>query len=244
MPAPRVRDLETARKLIDLRREIFNEQVKDLAAKVHNGQLTIVEWRTEMRQAVKDLHTTTTIIARGARENVSFSDWGRVGRRLRDQYGYLTKFAQKLETGAQAELAGIGNFPSEDYIAARSQLYGGNTNATFWSTITYGLLPQVPGDGQTVCLTNCGCTLRIEDSGDSHTVHVFWVINPALENCPDCQRLTGEWNPYVVTLPAELVIDTENIGLNLVATLQRVVDLDRVEILAHLGHRHAHEHVA
>jgi len=242
MPAPRVRDPKTAYKLVQARRRAFNRDVAALAKRLHVGDLTITQWHQEMRQNIKDLHVSSLVISRGGEwDTITQAEWGRVGRYLRDQYGYLNTFAEQLRAKAELAAMNLDTFQNEKYIAARSALYGGNANATFWRGVTYGLLPQVPGDGQTICRTNCGCHLEVEAGDTPDTLHVFWRINVALENCEDCVRLAAEWNPYVVALPAELMTAGASLGLDVQRTVMRAIRVD-AGWFAGLLHITVHEH--
>lgn len=239
MPAPRIRDTESGYKLLQARREAFNKDVADLARRLKSGDLTISQWQSEMRQAIKDLHVTSLVIARGDASYVTQAEWGRLGRYVRDQYAYLNNYATYLRGKAELVAMGQGKFPSEAYIAARAALYGGNANASFWRGVTYGLLPQVPGDGKTQCLTNCGCHLEIEAGDTPETLHVFWIRNPALENCPDCIQLEAEWNPYVIVLPDELMTAGAALGLDVQGTVMRAIQADAGWFAGLLHVRHA-----
>jgi len=242
MPAPRVRDLKSARGFVELRKEAFKKDAAELAKRLHKGELTVLEWRTEMRQAVKDLHVMALIISRGGEPaNVTQAEWGRVGRYLRDQYSYLDNFARQLQQRAEMETLGLANLQSEKYIAARSGLYGGNALASFWRGVTYGLLPQVPGDGKTRCKTNCGCRLEVEAGEQADIVLVRWIVDPALENCEDCVRLAAEWNPYMLVLPYDLVDQASSMGLDLRGTVVRTIRAD-AEWFAGALHAAVHRH--
>jgi len=90
------------------------------------------------------------------------------------------------------------------------------------------LLPQVPGDGKTACKMNCGCVLQVEAGDTPNTLHVFWIVNPMLENCDDCLRLQDEWAPYVLELPGEYVESAVRIGVDLQQTVMNVIHADAV----------------
>lgn len=70
--------------------------------------------------------------------------------------------------------------------AARDAMYAGSVRATF-NQARYPGLSQVPGDGQTRCLTNCKCSLDERDDG------IYWVLNA--EGCEDCQEM-ADGSPY------------------------------------------------
>lgn len=203
-PLPRIRDIATRRAFLDSYLEHFNEQVVGLARRLHAGQMTIDAWQVAMRGEILQLHRSALIIARGGEWGaITQSEWGRLGGHIRWQYDYLYKYAQQIQQGAMAELAGVGKFPSEKYLAWRSKLYGGNARASFYRGLAMGLLPQVPGDGQTQCLTNCRCELRFEEGDQPGLLLVYWELRPA-EHCDDCVALSQEWSPYELWLPVGL----------------------------------------
>jgi hypothetical protein len=245
MPAPRVRDLEAAHGLLRIRQQTFREDVAKLAEQLYSGKIDLSTWHDEMRQAVKDLHISSLVIGKGGEwGTITQSEWGRVGRELRDQYAYLRNYARQVEQRVHMELMEQENVFSLKYLQMRSGLYAGNSNATFWRGVTYNLLPQVPGDGQTACVMNCGCHLRVDAGDNPNTLHVYWILDPALENCDDCVRLAEEWTPYVLVLPPEYIAAAVRIHVDLQATVMKVIHADAVWFAAQVheiihGHRRA-----
>lgn len=174
-----------------------------LAGQLHRGSITIEAWYGAMRDELKELHVNALILARGGnRAAVTFAEWGRLGGHIRVQYRYLTRYAQAIQNRAMDALQG-GRFYSQKYLEWRSQLYGGNARATFYRGVAPGMLPQVPGDGKTACLTNCKCELRFEEGDEPGLVLVYWELRPA-EHCEDCVTLSEEWTPYEIWLPLGL----------------------------------------
>jgi len=211
---PRIRSLELGARLLAKRQEAFDKVVRGLGAQLRAGEISLEQWRAAMRREIKDLHTAALVISRGGEYGaISQADWGRLGGRLRQQYRYLDRYADRVQDSANAALTGERNFMSEEYMSWRSGLYGGAATGTYWQSVVYGMLPQVPGDGKTQCRTNCGCTLRIEDAGPT-TVHVFWELGPT-EHCPDCLLLADEWQPYVLELPTTAAQEAATTGLTL-----------------------------
>jgi hypothetical protein len=203
MPAPRIRDTETGLKLLEVRRQAFDEAVERLARQLGRGDISLVEWRSAMRREIRDLHRTALIVARGGEwDGITLSDWGRLGGHLRVQYRYLDRYARAIREHSEAAWLGEGKPYSEPYLVWRGKLYGYNARASYWRGVVYGLLPQVPGDGQTMCKTGCQCRLRIEDGDEPGVLLVYWELGAA-EHCPDCLQLAAEWSPYVLELPPE-----------------------------------------
>lgn len=76
---------------------------------------------------------------------------------------------------------------SDAAIRARAAMYAGSVRATFGKA-RYPGLAQYPGDGQTRCLSNCGCFLTEQDNG------IHWNLSSG-ENCDDCQAMAAG-SPY------------------------------------------------
>jgi len=95
----------------------------------------------------------------------------------------------------------------ETQVAARSKMYLNSAREAYerGKMRAHGVpqLPAYPGDGSTVCLTNCRCAWRIEEQRDEEGNLLGWncyweIIGPDDANCPDCLDRMGRWNPYVV----------------------------------------------
>ena len=204
-PYPRLRTIADRRKALDLYTETFNKRAAELAQQLHSGQVGVSAWELAMREELRVLHTNALVISYGGEWNaVPFTEWGRLGGHIRGQYQYLHRYAQQVQQSAMNALSG-GKFYSEKYLQWRSKLYGGNARASFYRGLAQGLLPQVPGDGQTQCKTGCQCELRFEEGDQPGLLWVFWELRPA-EHCHDCVSLSQEWNPYELWLPAGLSV--------------------------------------
>ena len=116
------------------------------------------------------------------------ADYGRLGNMLRNQYGFLDRFAQEIAAG---------NI-SQAQIAARAKMYFASATQAFERAQAAGRgiqLSQYPGSGQTQCMSNCKCSLRFEEK--ETTWEVTWRLGVA-EHCDDCVALASSWNPLVV----------------------------------------------
>src|SRR5688572_1895956 len=67
------------------------------------GNLTLLEFETEMRVLLKSAHIVAASVGRGGRSRMLQQDWGRVGAKIKWQNGYLTKFARKIGRGSISE---------------------------------------------------------------------------------------------------------------------------------------------
>lgn len=79
-------------KLIDF----VKKHAADTADRYKSGDISIVEFETEMRDLLKSAHILASSVGRGGREMMTQSDWGKVGNSIKSQYEYLSRFARKL----------------------------------------------------------------------------------------------------------------------------------------------------
>lgn len=70
-----------------------------LARQLRNRTLTLSEWQEQMMESLKATHLYSAALAKGGWGALTAADYGRVGARLRKQYGYLDSFAVQLEEG-------------------------------------------------------------------------------------------------------------------------------------------------
>lgn len=164
-------------------------QTNALAAQVYNSEITIQQWQMGMRQVIKDTYINEYMLSAGGRNAMTQSDWGRIGQQVREQYEYLDRFAQDIANGRYTESG----------IAARARMYPESASQAYEqaNVVTRGIpdLPAYPGDGSTVCLSNCKCTWQIKETDDAWLC--TWKISPA-ENCPDCLDRAQRWAPLTI----------------------------------------------
>ena len=60
----------------------------------------IITFEQEMRDLLKSAHIVAASIGRGGRQRMTVKDWGKVGAKIKWQYGYLAKLAAKVAKGA------------------------------------------------------------------------------------------------------------------------------------------------
>lgn len=205
----RYRDLTSgqflAQTTIDQMREDFmarmSQRVDDLATQLVSGDLAVGEWETAMRDVLRGTYGGLYAFGRGGRNAMEDADWGHVGAIVKTQYRYLNDFANDLAGG---EL-------TEAQLRVRSAAYiGSSLQAHEHGRIAgYGMpsLSQYPGDGQTACLFQCHCSLRVVEQDDAW--HVYWEMGtPQTDHCGDCPKLASAWAPLVISKSERSVIAT------------------------------------
>lgn len=93
-----VSHLET-REAIDRLTAFIKKESARYAKAFNDGKLSPDEFNFAMRELLKAGHIVSSSVGRGGRERMSAGDWGRVGRKIKWQYGYLDKFTRKLKAG-------------------------------------------------------------------------------------------------------------------------------------------------
>jgi len=186
-------------KMLDFRNEYADrqkERVGILAQQLQDGEITLNQWLLSSREAIKETYINQYLLGIGGRGNITQADYGRIGNMLRNQYGFLQKFAGDIQSGRYDESEGGIAARLKMYIESSSQAYERGQIVSRFGGDLYSRLLQFPGDGQTECRANCRCHLEVEDTPGAWLVR--WRLNPA-EHCEDCLRLASEWNPLEVT---------------------------------------------
>jgi hypothetical protein len=57
------------------------------------------EFNEAMRELLRSAHIVSASVGRGGRQQMTAGDWGRVGRKIKWQYGFLDRLTAKLERG-------------------------------------------------------------------------------------------------------------------------------------------------
>ena len=161
--------------------------VDSLAGQLARGEITLDAWYDAMRRQVIQAHSGMYRI--GAGRALSEDDRARLNARISRQLEYLDNWRGELE-GAESY--------SEAGIARRGRMYMDATNASIQegrlAAIGLPALPALPGDGTTVCRTNCQCNWRIVQLEGNGNYDAYWRLNPA-EHCDTCLERAEKWSP-------------------------------------------------
>ena len=188
-------------------------EVNTLAGQLASQSISLNQWETAMREVLKRGYSDAYLLGRGGRNAMTFVDWGSVGGQLSNQYRYLRGFREAVAAGNMTEAQ----------IAYRSRLYVASMTQSIERARTRAvgvpMLPAYPGDGQTVCGTNCKCDWLIEDMGDEW--HCTWNLNPA-EHCPDCIENSQKWNPLIIPKTGS-EISEEELDFSIVDVAEEII---------------------
>lgn len=192
----RYRNLDTGRflpraKINELRDSYMTARQSDARAatqRLIDGEIDLRKWERQMRGVLKDTHGGMYVFGRGGQNAMQASDWGAVGRIVREQRGFLYGFADDLATGEY----------SAGKALARSAMYARAGVLSFerGKQSSYGLrLPVHPGDGGTPCLTNCLCRWEITETATQWKA--IWRTASA-QPCQGCVDRSNAYTSYIV----------------------------------------------
>lgn len=173
----------TINDLLDAQVSSAERRLGNLITATHEGRLSPSWFAETMRTELRRLHLQERALAVGGFDRLTQSDYGSIGRRLRDDYARVARMAQELQDGtatlpqALSRMQGyLGSARAEYYEAERRVL--GETGrqweerrilnaqescgdcidlaARGWQPS--GTLP-LPGSGGTQCTVYCRCTM-------------------------------------------------------------------------------------
>ncbi len=183
-----------ATQMNNLRADFLVQQKAEmgkLAESYRLGQIDIYKLESQVKSLLKQTYIDNYAMGAGGRNNMTSSDWGKIGSMLKKQYGedgYLGKFMKQIGEGQL----------SEAQIKARLDMYANSSTQSLWRGYTRDMpmnLPAYPGDGSTICRTNCQCEWDIQPLENGYDC--YWRLGAA-EHCPDCLDRASKWKPYKI----------------------------------------------
>ncbi len=128
------------RELIDKLLDHTKREATRIAQRFDAGDITAAEFELLMRELLRDAHVVSGTVGRGGRERMSFSDWGKIGNKIRSQYEYLAKFRAKLERGALSKAATVSR--ARSYIGAVYTSFADGVATAYEEAKASGFVPK------------------------------------------------------------------------------------------------------
>lgn len=175
-------DTNGVRKIVNGIRGNVTERIRTLAQRVKDGKETnLTQFSLDFKDEIRNLYITTHVLARGGIDEMEPSDWGMLGRSLRDQYDFVGNLVRDLENvrvgvrGDDGEIivrdSGIPEL--SDGFLDRVEMY----TESSWGAA---------GEFENV--------LRDRESGFGSLERR--VLDPMAEHCDDCMAQAElEWQP-------------------------------------------------
>ena len=165
-------------------------EMQTLAGRVAEGEMKPSAWIREMRITLTRQWAGAYQAGLGREPTQQELKW------LEREYNKHDRFLR----GFRDDIASGKLTPVQ--IEARANMYGDRLRGLYEAGRAAGhelVLPFVPGSGHTQCLVNCRCHCEFtEEEGKPIAI---WVMDPAAEHCPDCEKLNGlphtEWKAAI-----------------------------------------------
>lgn len=94
------------RAVLDAHVDAVRVRMQQHAASLVDGRLTPDQFEARMRTDIRALHIQARILGAGGRDQMTQSEWGKTGYKLRGEYRYLNAFVRDIEAGRMSP-AGI-----------------------------------------------------------------------------------------------------------------------------------------
>ena len=150
-------------------------RIKTLTQTLIDGKINLPAWQIAMRDEIKALHLTHAAAARGGLKQMTLSDLGKLGAKVKPQYAFLDNFAREIEAGKTPTTARAAMYARAAYstfvaMDALNQTEEGKSEGRRITTsgescpdcVEYagrGWMPveEIPAIGDSVCRVNCRC---------------------------------------------------------------------------------------
>ena len=154
--------------------------METLSLRLQRGKISLAEWQLGMARQIKVLHVNAMALARGGWAQMSQSDWGFVGAKVKEQYKFLRNFGQQILNGEQAldgrmlvrtgmyEDAARGSY--EEMRRRSERLYNNMEeerrelgaadhcmDCLVYASLGWKPIGTLPRIGDSQCRTNCHC---------------------------------------------------------------------------------------
>lgn len=169
----------------------FYGDLDRLAENLFRGRITLGMWEQDIRTRLRIYLVNAGVIGKGDVEQMTQSDWGRIGQHLRQQYRWLHGFTQDIFDRKESITIAA--------IKARAHLYAeamGRIATDIQAGDLRSQLSRLPGDSKTPCLNQCACRwllLRTEEDPEMGIKNVtyIWTLNHEVEHCETRGDLIG-----------------------------------------------------
>lgn len=171
--------------------------ISRLAELVSSGQLSPADWLIQFQQQIKLEYLRQYALGYGGFNQMGSSEYGSIGRMLKDQYGFARNFMNDLGNLSEAQIRArmelYINSARQAYERANAKAQGVPANVPFW-----------PGDGSSECGTNDKCRWRwnpiLDSNGDLLYFEGYWELDPGvMEHCATClERNTN--SPFIINV--------------------------------------------
>ena len=117
----------TVRRAVEKFNSTFvNDNIQTHTDRFLQGKIQLQTWQRRVAYELKQGHIVNFTVGKGGRAQMTFSDWGKLGNALKNQYRYLNNFAQAIKNGQL----------TAGQIKYRVGLYSQSVRSSYFSGLT------------------------------------------------------------------------------------------------------------
>lgn len=145
------------------------------------------DWYDEISRQIRRYTLAAYLAGNGGTAPTGPADQ-QIADAIKAQQQFLTAFREEIRA-------------SDEWKAAwnsRAAMYAQSIKASYWNAKTRGWpLPAQPGDGTTICLTNCGCAWEIDELEGDGNADAYWRRSKD-DSCQTCLEREAQWSPLKI----------------------------------------------
>jgi hypothetical protein len=160
-------------------------RMQSITARLSRGEISNGEWQLGMLREIKNGQSAMAILARGGKQQMTASDWGRVGGRIRAQNRYFLGFSSDVVAGQQSEAQMLNRAAQyadalyatyQNAVALRERAAGVTMarrvldagaqhceDCPALATEEYVPIDEIVPIGDTACQVSCRCTIEYQE---------------------------------------------------------------------------------
>lgn len=173
-----------AGRLVDL----MTAEVAALTTRLAAGDITAGAWQ-EAFEVLITRYSAASLMAGQASEELGDQAASYLINYLGSQFDFLDSFTIEIQDAEEWQAG----------WTTRAEMYAQSIKAPYWTGQVDMLpLPAMPGDGTTLCVTNCKCEWEVDvvddEAGD---YDAYWRLGDA-DHCQTCIVRSRDWAPLKI----------------------------------------------
>ncbi|HDZ37585.1 MAG TPA: phage portal protein [Marinobacter sp.] len=169
--------------------------VRGLANDLVNDVISLHDWVQRMRTDLWSIFEAQYRLGFGRLDSQGQTE---VNVLLSTQFGFLSEFTEEIEDNPEWSSVHIGARAFQ-YFGASVQAYEAASVRAVLSGIGSIDLPEMPADGDQICLSRCQCHWRIVVLEDNRAA-CYWTLDLDAEHCDSCLENAAKWKPLVLPI--------------------------------------------
>lgn len=131
-------------------------RIKSISDGFRAGSVSFSDWERQMRTMIKESHLYTSALAHGGWDRMTPAAYGEVGNIVKDQYRFLRRFIDEIESGKQ---------PLDGFFIERSKMYAEASRGTYYDFLDEQVAIRGYTEERSILRPGESCTECVEEAG-------------------------------------------------------------------------------